>query len=627
MLLLAVQPVQEEIVVTAKKEEGKPAAAATEGVVAQEELARRPLKRAGDVLESVPGVIVTQHSGEGKANQYYLRGFNLDHGTDLAIRVAGVPVNMPTHAHGQGYADANFLIPELIGEVRYRKGPYFAEEGDFASAGAVHIDYASMLERPLAMVQGGTFGFGRALVAASPRVGNGFLMMALEGTYNDGPWVRPDGYRRTNALLRFSNAAWSVTAMSYDARWSSSDQVPLRAVAGGAIPRFGNVDDSNGGTTSRHVLAAEWERNGTSVAAYAMQYRLDLFSNFTYFLDDPVHGDQFEQEDDRMVYGLRAAHRWRSGRAQHVVGVEARRDDIGTVGLYHTARGERLETIRADAVVQTSGGVFAESSMQWHPRLRTIAGLRADRYRFELDEHAEASIVSPKLSVVVGPWRKTELFVNAGNAFHSNDGRSARGGTPLVRSRGAEVGVRTRLRRVEASAALWRLDVGSELLFVGDAGTTEEGGATRRRGVEVAVNARVRDWLAMDAQWAYSHARFRNGDRVPGAPEGVLSAGLAVSDVRRFSGELRYRWFGARPLIEDGSVRSEAAGLLSARIGYALTPRLRLDVDVFNALDAAASDVDYFYTSRLRHEPEPVDDVHFHPVEPRALRVGIATTF
>ena len=626
LLLLADDPVREEIVVTATAEEEQ-TTAASEGVIEQKELVLRPLKRAGDVLESVPGVIVTQHSGEGKANQYYLRGFNLDHGTDLAIDVAGVPVNMPTHAHGQGYADANFLIPELISEVRYRKGPYFADEGDFATAGAVHIDYASMLERPLVMLQGGTFGFGRALVAASPRVGNGFLMMAIEATHNDGPWVRPDDYRRTNALLRFSNSAWSVTAMAYDARWSASDQVPLRAVDGGLISRFGNLDASNGGETSRHVLAADWSRNGTRVAAYAMQYRLDLFSNFTYFLDDPVHGDQFEQEDDRVVYGVRASHEWMAGRARHAVGLQARRDDIGKVGLYHTAARERLDTVREHALAQTSGAVYFQSAMQWHPRLRTTAGARVDRYRFDVERTSEASLVSPKLSVVAGPWRKTELYANAGGGFHSNDGRSADGGTPLVRTRGAEVGVRTRIRGVEATAALWRLDIGSELVFVGDAGTTEAGGATRRNGLELGAAVRVRDWLALDGQWAYSRARFRNGDHVPGAVEGVASAGISVVDLHRFSGELRYRWFGPRPLVEDNSVRSSASGLLNARIGYALTPRLRLDADVFNALDADASDVDYFYTSRLRTESAPVDDVHFHPVERRSLRIGVTTTF
>ncbi|HEX8411866.1 MAG TPA: TonB-dependent receptor [Thermoanaerobaculia bacterium] len=622
-------PYQEAVVVTAEaEEEDAPTATATEGVVTQKEIARRPLKRAGDVLETVPGVIVSQHSGEGKANQYYLRGFNLDHGTDIAIDVAGVPVNMPTHAHGQGYADANFIIPELISSVRYRKGPYFAEEGDFASAGAVDVEYASMLERPIVMAQGGTFGFGRALVAASPRIGDGFLMFAVEATRNDGPWVQPDDYRRTNALLRYSTKTWSVAAMAYDARWSSTDQVPLRAVTNGAIPRFGNVDPTDGGDTSRYVLSADWQRGGTKVAAYAMQYRLDLFSNFTYFLDDPVHGDQFEQEDERIVSGLRATHRWKN----HVAGLQVRRDDIARVGLYHTAARERLETISEHEVAQTSVAAFGESTLHFHPRLRAVMGLRADHYRFEVDGLTAASMVSPKLSVVAGPWRRTEVFLSGGSAFHSNDGRGARGGTPLVRTRGGEVGVRTSAARgLHATAALWALDIASELLFVGDAGTTEAGRPTRRTGLELATTYRVNDRLALDAQWAYSRARFRDddpaGDRVPGAVEGVASAGVSLSGAGRFSGELRYRWFGPRPLIEDDSVRSEAAGLVTARVGYALSPRLRVEIDVFNALAADVSDVDYFYTSRLRSESVPVDDVHFHPVEKRAVRVAIATTF
>lgn len=622
-----------DVVVTANGGERS----ASDGVVTAAEIARRPMQRAGSVLETVPGMAVSQHSGEGKANQYYLRGFNLDHGTDFAITVAGVPVNMPTHAHGQGYADVNFVIPELIGGVEYRKGPYYAEEGDFASAGAAKVNYLTKLERPVALLQGGTFGYGRAVVAASHPLGRGTALFALETMRNEGPWVRPDDYRRTNGVLRYTveggqsglhgqagSPVLHVTAMVYAARWNATDQIPERAVRSGVLSRFGLVDGSDGGETSRYSLAAEWQRGASQVAAYAMQYRLNLFSNFTYFLDDPLNGDQFEQADDRLVAGLSARHRWLGAKSETVAGLQLRHDAIANVGLYHTAQRRRLETIREDGVRQTSTAVYAQNRVQWRDGLRTIAGLRADRYRFDVSgATATDTLLSPKLTLILGPWKSAELYLNAGRGFHSNDARAARGGTPLVATRGAELGLRAR----HVTAALWRLDAGSELVFVGDAGTTEEGSASQRYGVEVTSSYPLTGRIAVDAQYAWSHARFRNGGRIPGAVEAVTTAGIALTGPRGFTGELRYRYVGPRPLVEDNSVRSDASSLVSARVSWALTANLRVDADGFNLLDAKVSDVDYFYTSRLRHEPEPVEDVHFHPVEGRSVRIGVTASF
>ncbi|HEX7154247.1 MAG TPA: TonB-dependent receptor [Thermoanaerobaculia bacterium] len=625
-----------DVVVTAKQ-----TFAERTGVISGAELDRRPFQRPGEVLEAMPGVIVSQHSGEGKANQYYLRGFNLDHGTDLAIRVAGVPVNMPTHAHGQGYADANFLIPELVSAIQYTKGPYYAEEGDFASAGAANIHYVNLLEQPLLTAQGGSFGYGRALLAASPRLGEGYLLYALEAVQNEGPWERADDLRKVNALLRYTRGnqtgGFSITASGYDARWNATDQIPTRAVAKGIVSRFGLIDASNGGLTSRYTLASEWLRGSgnkaTQASGYAGRYRLNLFSNFTYFLDDPERGDQFEQEDDRWFMGGSASHRWLGPwGSENVAGVQLRHDDIRTVGLYHTRDRVRLETTRADRVRQTSGALHAQSSVQWTRWLRTVAGVRGDRYRFALGgTDASADLLSPKLSIILGPWRTAELHVNAGSGFHSNDARAAleKGATPLVLSRGAEVGVRTAPSpRLHAAATLWALDLDSELLFVGDAGTTEARGASRRTGIELATHYDLTPWLGVHADYAYSRARFRDGNRIAGAVEGVASVGLDLVNLRKVSAELRYRYFGPRPLVEDDSVRSNASHLVNARVGYAIAPRLRLSVDVFNVLNAEVSDIDYFYTSRLPGEDAAgVDDVHFHPVEKRAVRVGITTSF
>ena len=638
--------------------------AASVGVVTARQLDVRGEQRPGDVLESIPGVVISQHSGEGKANQYYLRGFNLDHGTDFITTVAGAPVNMPTHAHGQGYADSNFLIPELISGVQYKKGPYYADEGDFSSAGAANINYVNFLDRPLVSMTAGGFGFARLLAAGSRPFGNGQLLGALELSRNNGPWERPDDYRKINGVARFTSGsdttAYSITLAAYDGRWNSTDQVPERAVLDGRISEFGAVDTSSGGESHRYSAVADWQRTGegslTKLNAYLIGYGLDLFSNFTYFLDDPENGDQFEQLDRRVVGGGRATHQWLGtvfGRsAKNLLGLDLRHDHIGEVGLYRTRERERLDTVRSDRVLQTSVGTYLQTTIQWRDTFRSVTGLRADTYHFDVTSNdplnsgdARASIVSPKMNLIFGPWRQTELYVGAATGFHSNDGRGstlsrdpatgepAQRVDPLVRTRGAEIGIRTMaIPRLQSTLALWRLDIASELVFVGDAGGTEAGRPSRRMGLEWSNYYRLSDRVVLDADLSYSNARFTDldpiGSRIPGALERVLSTGVSVYDLGRFSGSLRYRYVGSRPLIEDDSVRSDPSHLAEASIAYALTPKYRVVLDAPNLLDARVGDIEYYYRSRLPGEPAGgIDDVHVHPVEPRTVRLRFVASF
>ncbi len=299
-----------------KSSEVGTATLSNQGTVGAADLALRPLLRPAEVAESVPGVIVTQHSGSGKANQYFLRGFNLDHGTDLALSVDDVPVNMPSHAHGQGYADLNFIIPELIERVDYKKGPYYADVGDFGSAGAFNIHYYDSLPSGVARLEGGQVGYGRAILANNAGVGGGNLIYAGEFEHNDGPWDVGDDERKYDGVLRYSRgtAVWgfSVTGMAYHNQWRATDQVPDRAIAEGLIDRYGEIDTTDGGNTGRYELNADWHSYGmhsvSHANAYAEHYNLDLFSNFTYFLFDPVHGDQIEQHDNRSLFGGQATH-------------------------------------------------------------------------------------------------------------------------------------------------------------------------------------------------------------------------------------------------------------------------------------------------------------------------------
>jgi TonB dependent receptor-like, beta-barrel/Carboxypeptidase regulatory-like domain/TonB-dependent Receptor Plug Domain len=640
------------------------AAAASQGAVSAAQLDARPIIRAGELLETVPGLIVSQHSGEGKANQYYLRGFNLDHGTDFSTTVAGVPVNTPTGAHAHGYADVSFLIPELVSGVHFKKGPYFADEGDFSAAGAANVNYVNQLERPIVRLSTGNDGWRRLFGAASPRVGDGYLLGALEVNHNDGPWVRPDDYRKINGVLRYSRGdnrnGFSLTGMGYWADWDSTDQVPERAITSGMIPRFGLADSTDGGKANRESIAAEFQRsNGPSslrATGFLLRNSLNLFSNFTYFLDDPANGDQFEQTERRIAAGGRLTYR-RLGHffERHVesaVGVQLRHDWLDPVGLYRTAARQRLSTTREDKVGQTMAGVYTQSEIEWARTFRATFGVRADVYQFSVTSdnplnsgNGSDGLLSPKVSAIFGPWKGTELYMNAGMGFHSNDARGATISvdpitrervdrvTPLVRAKGAEIGLRTvRIRGVQSTVALWYLGLDSELLFVGDAGTTEAGRPSRRAGLEWTNYARLSPWLTVDGDLAVSRARFRNDDsagtHIPGALDRVISAGLTVEPRQPLFGSLRVRHFGPRPLIEDANVSSKSTTLWNGEVGYRVSSKVRVVLEAFNIFDAQVSDIDYFYRSRLPGEPEEgIEDIHTHPALPRSARIGLQLTF
>ena len=637
--------------------------AASQGAITREAMEKRPMLRPAEVLENVPGVIVTQHSGDGKANQYFARGYNLDHGTDFATWVAGMPVNMPTHAHGQGYTDLNFVIPELISRVQYNRGPYFAEDGDFASVGSARIAYADKLASNLASFSSGNYGFGRLLFAGSPQFGAGHLVYGLEYQHNDGPWVNPNRFAKRNAVLRYAQGSQSdgfdITTMAYSANWHSTDQIPLRAVADGHMARFGAVDPTDGGKASRYSLSGEWrQRDGNVNRAanmYVIRSALNLFSNFTYFLDNPVSGDQFEQAERRTVIGGAASQtwdlKWSDLSVGNTVGVQVRRDRLSPVALYATQDKQRLAAVREERITTTSVAPYVSNTMTWNDWFRTVAGLRADTQWFEVDSNlavnsgkAHATAVSPKLSMAFGPWAQTEYFVNIGRGLHSNDARGstisvdpksgapAQRVSPLARTTGYEVGVRSQpVTGLTTSASLWRLKQGSELLFVGDAGTTEASRPSQRSGIEVLAQYTPTPRLAFDVSFAATRARFSDpdaaGNRIPGAPERVASAGMTVDNLNGWFGALRWRYFGQRPLIEDNSVRSQSTSLVNARAGYALTKTTRLQLDVFNLFDRKASDIDYYYPSQLRGEAAPVADIHFHPVERRSWRLTLNTSY
>jgi len=675
---------------------------ASQITIAGEELNARPVTRPGEILEAVPGLIVTQHSGDGKANQYFLRGFNLDHGTDLAISLDGMPVNMRTHAHGQGYADLNFLIPELISSVNIRKGPYFADEGDFSSVGSVHINLLDSI-KTMASMTVGSFGYRRGLGVTSTKLGEGTLLVAGEVNAYNGPWDNPDNLRKLNGVMRYSQGTsddgFSLTGMAYVNRWNSTDQIPSRAVASGEIGLYGALDPSDGGNSNRFSLSGRWaqtDEGGSSIANfYVVKSSLNLWNNFTYFLTDPFNGDQFHQHDDRTLGGINASHTYRSQFAglpmETEVGVQGRYDDI-RLDLNNTVQRQFLSPIRSDAVQEGSVGIFAENTLHWTDWLRTIVGWRGDFYDTSVLSYftpansgtANAFIGSPKLGLVLGPFAKTEFFVNAGEGFHSNDARgvtitqSPLDGSPLqaspflVKTRGAEVGLRSKLLPGLTSAvSLFLLDSASEILFVGDAGDTEASRPSRRYGIEWTNDYRPLSWLSLEGDIAVTHARFRGddpdqaalyaslagfpaaqignapGNYIPGSPSMIASAGITLGERTGWFSGLRYRYFGSRPLTEDGAFVSPATGLLNGRLGYRFENGWRVQLDGFNLLNSKSDQITYAYGSLIKADSlfamcfpavgaptapaavcqTGVMDRVLHPVEPLAIRLTVIGQF
>ena len=640
------------------------AESASQGHVGQEQLKYRPISRPGEILETVPGLIASQHSGEGKANQYYLRGFNLDHGTDFLTQIDGVPVNLTTHAHGQGWTDTNFLIPELIKTVNYQKGNYYAENGDFSSAGAANIQYFDDMPNTLVKFTGGMFDYYRGLATGSHKLGDGNLLYAGEVVNNGGPWTVSNDYQKFNGVLRYSQeqgeTGWNVTAMAYKADWNATDQIAKRAVTSGLIGRYDALDPTDGGASERYSLTAEWHRNtntsATKIMAYGLYSTLNLFSNFTYFLNDPVNGDQFNQPDQRWQSGLKASHtiyhKLAGAESESTIGLQIRNDNINN-GLYLTKARQRLSTVRQDSVWVTSASPYAENKTRWNDWFRTTLGVRFDGFRFDVTNSNIAAnqgerydgLVSPKLGMVFGPWADTEFYLNGGMGYHSNDGRgvntridpssgdSVKAAVPLARTYGSEIGARTTwIKGLQSTLAIWWLDIDSELLFSGDAGTTEPSRPSRRYGLEFANYYSPTDWLTFDADFSFSKSRFMGnapeGNYIPGSIETVIATGATMHDFYGFFGGPRLRYFGPRSLIEDNSVRSKPTIMLSAMLGYEFNKTWTLQAEMFNLLNRTDSAIDYYYTSRLPGEPlDGVNDIHFHPVEPINFRMTLSARF
>ena len=635
---------------------------ASQGSISQGEIEQRPVLRTGEILEFVPGMVATQHSGSGKANQYFLRGFNLDHGTDFSTHIDGMPVNMRTHGHGQGYTDLNFIVPEFIQRIDYQKGPYHAEDGDFSTAGSAHFYLANTFAKSMLQFEVGEDNYLRTVFAHDIALEqDDHLMIGVENHRYDGPWIDiKEDVQKNNALLRYvsksSDSQLSVTFMGYENSWNSADQIPQRAVSNQLIDEFGSLDSDVGGESSRYSLSTNYEVGNWILGAYIIDSQLDLFSNFTYFLDDPVNGDEFEQVDDRKVYGGELINKFTTdvnhNHIHHTLGFQYRYDDIEEVGLFKTAQRQRISSVRQDAVEQYSLSLFWEGDIDLTDRLTTYVGVRYDYLDVDVESDnplnsgtADDGLLSIKAGLQYQMQDNLYSYFNLGQSFHSNDARGATISVDpvsneaidpvdlLVRGEGAEFGLHfTEKDSYNLSLSLWYLELDSELLFVGDAGNTEPGRASRRQGIEFAGYYWIDKTFSTDVELAWSRARFRGevdgeGNRIDGALPFVASVGLNWVPSDNWRTSVRARHFGARPLDSFADQESDDFTVVNFAVSYNLEA-WQIEMKLLNLFDSNDHDIDYFYGSRLPGEAiEGVEDNHYHPIEPRLMRVQVRYLF
>lgn len=670
----------EELEAVSVEEEGRGknligiAGSASQGEIGQKQFEHRPFSRNGELVEVVPGAIATQHSGSGKANQYYLRGFNLDHGTDFTTYVDGIPMNMTTHAHGQGYMDINSIIPEMVKKVEYGKGPYYAEVGDFSAAGYAKMFTLDKLDKGIAKFTAGSFDYYRTLVANSTKVGDGDLLYAGEFNLYNGAWQVPEDSKKFTGMLKYTLGGddWgvSINGKAYSNSWTATNQIPQRAIDNGTIGTYGSMDPTDGGKTNRYSLSTNlWNQSGNwknDANLYALYTDVDLYSNFEgYNGGNPLDSTQILQTERRVQTGGNVEHtrynKLFGFEMDNSVGLQFRHDEIMGLGLYHTQARAITGTVAVSDAAQTTIGTYFKNTTHWHDKVRTIAGLRGDFINNDvtvLDTALhDASIntansgsrgkamVSPKLSLIVGPWYDTEYFFNIGYGYHSNDAR----GTTLSRdpvsgdamsrvspaawSRGGEAGIRSNfVPGLNSTFALWWLESSQELVFVGDAGTNEVNGKSHRYGIEWTNYYKPTDWLTLDADYALTTARYaetnpgETNNFVPNSVGRVISTGLLVEAPNGLFGTLRFRHFGSVPLDESGTVWAGDTNIVNLGAGYK-QKQYKLEIDIFNILGSQSNDISYAYTSQLQGEANSAYGLMKHPVEPRMVRGTITVNF
>lgn len=652
----------------------RPVTSGSQFVLDAESFELRRLDRPDRVLEVIPSLLTAQHAGGGKSNQYLVRGFDADHGTDFAFFVEGVPMNMRSHAHGQGFAEMHWLIPEAIERIDVSMGPYDVEYGDFATAGAANLRLYDRVDESFVKATVGQWQSVRTVGVYSPKMGvfggedpKATLFSAFEFNTSDGPFENDENLLQYKGLARFGaelgeNTRLSGWVAAYDGRWNASGQIPQRWVGRNGVNRWDSVDPTEGGDSARQVGQARLVHDFSpsrhvEITAWASHYTLDLNSNFTLFLEDPENGDGILQEDDRVYLGGTAVYRQRFDWRVPVTfsaGLDQRSDFV-TASLSNQRRRTRLDRISSDRIDQTSIAAFAEADALLAPWVRFVGGVRAEGFFFDVEgrkrsqtgERAEGDVSEdlylPKANLILAPFsddgplasrhapiRDTQIFLNWGEGYHSNDARDVVANPQervLPIAMGWEVGLRTPIGKwLDLSIAYWWLNLQSELVFVGDAGDTEAKGRSRRQGVEVAARVQPLAWLTWESSVAYSSSEFTNGDAVPQAPRLVAKSSLLATHGSGLSAELDFTALGRRYGVEDRSVKLHGYAIVDFSVRYRRGPIEGL-VGVDNLFGSAWRSSEFYYESRLQDEAEGVEDWHFTPGYPRNVRVGVSWFF
>lgn len=655
----------------------------------------RPTRSAQDLLRLTPGLVTAQHAGGGKAEQIFLRGFDADHGTDVAIAIDGMPVNMVSHGHGQGYADLHFIIPETVEQIQVQKGPYRAAYGNLATAGAIALSTKEHLEHNLIQVEGGAFNTASVTTLYQiPLPGENEQTAYLAGQFyhTDGPVASPQGFQRFNLFSKFhthlsEDSKLALSIGGFSSAWDASGQIPVRAVQSGLVDRFGSLDDLEGGTTGRQNVNLTYEAasgNGAFLLqSYVTRYTFKLFSNFTFFLEDPLNGDMIEQTDNRDVLGVQGQYSFAhsAGAGTTTLGGGFRNDDVAVMLWTSPNRIRQTALVHSD-IVERNLFLWAEQEYILSPLIRLQLGLRGDYFTYDVNDvldgdstatlphasgFAQQAILNPKASLVISPTRTLDLYVNAGSGFHSNDARNnviservtdlarvlqrqglsdaeidarlaaqnydpgQRETETLPRAVGGEVGFRVRpWPRVNIAATGWGLTLEREYVYVGDGGFTELSGASRRYGLDLEARVGLTRWLTADADLNLSRGILvdepDDTNHIPLAPRVTSTGGLTVQHPSGLEGTLRYVHIGDRPANEDGSVTAAGYTIVNLLASYRFRA-VKVTLSAENLLDVAWNEAQFDTESRLWGEVEPVSELHFTPGNPRNLRLSVAYLF
>lgn len=628
----------------------------TVSTISRLDLKVTPVNSSQEVLRKVPGLFIGQHAGGGKAEQIFLRGFDIDHGTDVAISVDGMPVNMVSHAHGQGYSDLHFLIPETVSKIDFGKGGYYAQEGDFNTAGYVDFITRDYLENSSISFSAGQFNTLRTvgLFDLMENTKNQNAYMAVEYLATDGPFESPQNFNRLNMFGKYvmfspENDKLTLTASHFTSRWDASGQIPQRAVDNGSISRFGAIDDTEGGETERtnfNVTFDKYINDNTSIStnAFYSHYAFELYSNFTFFLEDPVNGDQIKQKEDRNIFGANSALKYATflGDTEFnlTTGLGFRYDIVNDIELSHTLnRIETLEYIQLGDINQTNIDAFAKAEFDFG-KFKIAPALRLDYFKFMYNDQLQTAyetqsetktILSPKLNFYLNAKDNLQLYLKSGLGFHSNDTRVvvANGGEDILpRSYGADLGtVWKPFPKLVVNSAVWYLFLEQEFVYVGDAGIVEPSGKTRRYGLDLGLRYQANDWLFLDADATVTEARSiddPDGENyIPLAPDFTLTGGLSVDDLDNFSGGIRFRYLDDRPANEDNSIVAEGYFITDLNLNYELNA-ITLGVAVENLFDVAWNETQFATESRLQNETQSVEEIHFTPGTPFFIK-GMVT--